>query len=118
MKTKKQYQMRDQTVSPETHFRFRGYQQRGNIREFSFEDVSQGHSTHRVSLNADTTLLTKYRLHLQDAPQLCIKIIALSSAIVANDGSEQLNITISEAELSPWAPKDKAKPRPRSKKAP
>lgn len=109
--------MKEKPISVETRFRFRGYRQKGNIREFSFEDVSPGRAPLHLSLNVDTRMLSRHQVHLQDVPQLCLKIIAHRSVTSTGDEAQPVNMTISETDLSLLTTNEEFKPRTRSKKA-
>ncbi len=83
-----------------SHFRYRGYHQTGTVREFTFEDIEEKRAPHRLLLEVDTGLLSKHHVHFQDAPNLCLQLLAGLELTSSPGKGEEVRITILEHDLA------------------
>lgn len=52
--------------------RYIGFEQRGNIRAYRFEQVTPGQQTKTFIVSTDMTLFTKHHVGIQEGPALCL----------------------------------------------
>lgn len=81
-------------------FRYRGYGQTGTVRQFTFEDPEEPGLRHRYVLQVDTGLLRKHHVRLQEAPNLCLILLAGLHAGSSQTHSEVIRRTISDDDLT------------------
>ncbi len=57
-------------------FRYLGFDQAANVREYRFERLVPGHGTEQVVVGADLTVLRHCQVGLQEGPALCERFLA------------------------------------------
>ena len=72
-------------------FLFKGFQQKLSVRRFQFESVAANHARTPFAVSADVTLFTKYNVHLQEGPMLCMQL--LESAQGGNNPPQDMELT-------------------------
>ena len=60
--------------------RYMGFDQHGNIREYMFDDVSDGERAVRLVVTADLTLFLKHHISIQEGPAVSARKIAANTA--------------------------------------
>jgi hypothetical protein len=83
-----------------SRFRYRGYGQTGTVREFTFEDPEEQGLRHRYLLRVDTGLLRKHHVRLQEAPTLCLLLLAGLHVASSQSHSEVIRRTIADNDLT------------------
>lgn len=61
------------------HFAYEGFTHSGDIRSFIFRSIEGYNSANVFSIEIDLTLLARYRVPVQDAPQLCLYLLNTAS---------------------------------------
>lgn len=99
-----------------SRFRFRGHHQAGTTREYAFEDSEEKGPPHRLFVRVDTGLLGKYHVHFQDAPNICLRLLA--GRYLASPGAqhEEVRITISDRDLAELTGKAESEQVPKHKR--
>ena len=57
-------------------FRYRGFDQRQNIRTYRFEGLAKGEAPQALVVTVDMTLFRVYRVGIQEGPMLCAHKLA------------------------------------------
>jgi hypothetical protein len=83
-----------------SQFRYRGYGQTGTVREFAFEDPEEPGLRHRYLLRVDTGLLRKHNVRFQEAPTLCLLLLAGLQMASSESRGELIRRTISDDDLT------------------
>ncbi len=56
-------------------FRYMGFEQAGNVREYSFERLSPREEAVKAVVSVDLALFLKHHVGLQDGPMLCMRLV-------------------------------------------
>lgn len=87
-------------ASAVARFRYLGHRQDGTVRELSFGDMGRDGFENMLHLQIDIALLAKHHLRIQDAPDICLRILAERwTGRPAEPGSPAV-ISISEVDLA------------------
>lgn len=80
------------------HYKLLGFSQSGSVRRFAFERIGIGEPTVHLTVLADTVLVRKYNLSLQELPSLCSRLLEK-----AGNDQPAATLSLSEAHLSTYA---------------
>lgn len=71
--------VRDEGRHDPIRWRYMGFEQRGEARDYRFDQVSVGGDTIHLVVEIAMTLFTKFHVHIQDGPALCLHALNADS---------------------------------------
>jgi len=82
-----------------TRLRYLGFEHKGNVRAYMFEEIAPGMEKRTFTVNADLTLFTRHHVGMQEGPALCLHLLAAELDVAGAAAGTAVQCSLSDREM-------------------
>jgi len=82
-----------------TRLRYVGFEHKGNVRAYMFEEIAPGAEKRTFTVNADLALFTRHHVGMQEGPALCLHLLAAELDVAGAAAGTSVHCSLSDREM-------------------